>query len=307
MVLASTVVVSSLTWNEAARLTAGSLGAWEEGLADVATRRRRPAACAQVASVTALAFVVASEADVGVSEEATGEASGAETGASGAAALVGAIAASVALLMASGAHPTRPADLVMVGVGSVVVLTVVTAGRETTEEAGEVVGMADAETTEALLDPTQSPSENVLDTGVGFATDTTSVEMIAAETTAETTVEMTTASVRTRAARVTRGSESFVGTSISSDETQCRFGGGYFESTDFAFLVFTPLSPSAARVSKRKPLFSSAHSETPRLGKLSSQGILQPTTDSTAFDVYASKTSKVVLKFTTFTRTPQNG
>lgn len=219
MVSASTAVVSSSTWNEAARSTAGSLVAWEEGLADAGIPRRQPPVCVQAALATALASAVASGADVEVSEVATEEASGAETGASGVVASVVAIADSVALLMGTAALPTRPVDLVMAGVGSVVVLTVVTAETGTTEAVE--VGMPDAATTEVPLDPTQSPSENVLlDTGAGIAIDTTTAETTAAETTAaETTAEMTTANVRTRAGQATRESESFVGTSISVDGT----------------------------------------------------------------------------------------
>lgn len=254
MASAFTAGVSSLTLSEAAQFLVGNPVAWEEDSVDADTQRLLRYVLVAALATSAAASAVASEVDAAASVEETGAAFGvALTVALVAAASVVVIVALAVLPMALVARPTLPAAPALPLADTAVDLTVIA----TTTEAED---MDDVMTTEAVaaiaaaaavsIDRAQVATWSrlvpdrttaaiaaiavVVVVGIAIGATMTAEE---AMTIAEGTI---LASVRTKAARATRESESCVDTNGGRTRWSC---GGYLESTVFAFLVsISPLS-----------------------------------------------------------------
>lgn len=239
MASAFTVVVSSLTWSEAAQYLAGSPDALVEVLVDEDIQKLLR--CALVVALVTSAVVSAVDSEVAA--EASVEEIGAASGEASTVVLVAVasavvIVASVVPPMVLVALPTRLADLAPQADMVVDLTAIVT----TTEEVGvtDAAMMTEAVAATAVaasIDPAREATWShwvpdrvtaaIAAVGIAIEATTTAEEVM--------TIAETTASVRTKAAQATKESESCVDT---NDGRTTGLVVGIFESTSFAFLVF---------------------------------------------------------------------
>lgn len=253
MALASRAAVSRPTSSEAARYRAGDPVASEEASVD----EDIPRLCRHAQLAPAASAAASADAEAAASEEET-EVSGEDSIAPEAAEASVLATEGSALRPALVARPTHLVDLASVEVDTAAVLTVVTAGT-TAVVVAAAARTEDATTTSLVVvvvvvaDSVVLIEEPPAATQSRLAHDTAARAAPAAVGIAtETTGATTPASDLTREAQVTKANANSGDTDDEDDRLSC---GGYLESTNFAFLVFTSLSASATRVSRGREAF----------------------------------------------------
>lgn len=213
-----------------------------------------PRLCRHAQLAPAASAAASADAEAAASEEET-EVSGEDSIAPEAAEASVLVTEGSALRPALVARPTHLVDLASVEVDTAAVLTVVTAGT-TAVVVAAAARTEDATTTSLVVvvaDSVVLIEEPPAATQSRLAHDTAARAAPAAVGIAtETTGATTPASDLTREAQVTKANANSGDTDDEDDRLSC---GGYLESTNFAFLVFTSLSASATRVSRGREAF----------------------------------------------------